>query len=330
MESTCTTPCFPSGTPPGAVHHGVLLDAVLHPADLDVLGADGAVHRHDPEAPRRKGLADLRAGVLLGGLPALVHELHEARALRVRGVLPRPEDEVFAVRRHPDVHRPLAFGNRNLLGQEVRSGPGGAGRGVASRSFRSRTTWTSSFCCALSQVLLVRLLLLRRVPPPRSDGWRHRGDVVFPEIAALRDAFCRETLGREEDLAAVGEAGGAVRSGRRPRRPDAFPRPPSRRTGNPAGSRPPCLPRRSGRHSLPERARPRPRSAPEGSLPPGPPRTTDRRRRADRVSDPRASGNRPRCRPAPSADRAEPARRRGCRRRGDRGSAGSPDRRRRR
>ena len=41
---------FPIRAPPGAVHDGVLLDSILHPTDLDVLRADGLVHRHDAEA----------------------------------------------------------------------------------------------------------------------------------------------------------------------------------------------------------------------------------------------------------------------------------------
>ena len=136
--------------PPGAVHHGVLLDAVLHPADLDVLGADAAVHRHDPETPRRERLPHLGTGVLLGGLPALVHELHEARALRVRGVLPATGRRGASRPATPGCPPPSRPSAPESPGAGDRCGPGGARRGVRRVPLRSRTATTSSFCCAFS------------------------------------------------------------------------------------------------------------------------------------------------------------------------------------
>ena len=193
-------PLLAVGAPPGAVHHGVLLDAVLDPADLDVLGADARVHRHDAHPPRRERLAHLGAGILLGGLPALVHELHETRALRVGGVLPGAEDEVSAIGGGADVHYLFALRHRNLLGQQSVVVP--AELVPAFVAFLAFADDLDQFVLlGLEPRLLVRLLVLRRNRDCELTG-RARRNVVFPEISAFVGVG-GEALGREEHLAAV-------------------------------------------------------------------------------------------------------------------------------
>ena len=164
------------------------------------LGADARVHRHDARPPRRERLAHLGAGVLLGGLPALVHELHETGALRVGGVLPGAEDEVFPIRRHPNVHHLLALRNRNLLGQQVVVLPAELVAPLV--PFLPFANDLDQFVLlGLEPRLLVRLLVLRRNRDGELTG-RTRRNVVRPEISAFVGVR-GEAPGCEEHSAAV-------------------------------------------------------------------------------------------------------------------------------